>query len=163
MADATGSRARTAWLDAEEMDVWLQVVGLMTRLPAALDMQLQRDAGMSHFEYAALARLSEAPDHTLRMSTLAAFTNGSLSRLSHVVKRLETRGWVFREPCPEDGRYTNAVLTEEGYARLAAAAPGHVEIVRRLLIDELTTAQLRQLGAIGRRVLARIDAELAHR
>jgi DNA-binding MarR family transcriptional regulator len=163
MGEATDTGVQAPWLDEDEMAVWLQVVGLITRLPAALDVQLQRDSGMSHFEYAAMARLSEAPDRTLRMSTLAAFANGSLSRLSHMVKRLETRGWVYREPCPDDGRYTNAVLTDAGFAQLEAAAPGHVEIVRRLVIDELTTSQLRQLGSIGRRVLARIDTDLAPR
>ncbi len=163
MGHTSDAREHTAWLDQEEMDVWLQVVGLITRLPAALDMQLQRDSGMSHFEYATLARLFEAPNRTLRMSTLAAFANGSLSRLSHVVKRLESRGWVYRETCREDGRYTNAVLTDDGFTQLEAAAPGHVEIVRRLLVDELTRSELRQLGAIGRKVLARIDAELAAR
>jgi DNA-binding MarR family transcriptional regulator len=156
-------RARTEvephWLDHSEMEAWLPMAGLIIRLPAALDAQLQRDANMSHFEFAVLARLSEAPGRTLRMSTLAAFAHGSLSRLSHVTKRLESKGWVYREPCPDDGRYTNAVLTDEGFAKLAEAAPGHVEIVRSLVIDALSDEQLRQVAEVARVVLDRIDDE----
>jgi DNA-binding MarR family transcriptional regulator len=93
------------------------------------------------------------------MSTLAAFAHGSLSRLSHVTKRLESKGWVYREPCPDDGRYTNAVLTDEGFAKLAEAAPGHVEIVRSLVIDALSDEQLRHVAEVARVVLDRIDHE----
>ena len=103
MGQAAGG-GEPRWLDQTEMDAWLPLARLMIRLPAALDAQLRRDAGITHFEYAVLARLSEAPEHTLRMSTLAEFANGSLSRLSHVVKRLEAQGWVFRRTCAEDGR-----------------------------------------------------------
>ncbi len=102
------------WLSPDELRAWLPVGGLLLKLPAALDAQMQRDSGLSHFEYLVLANLSEAPDRTRRMSELAALANGSLSRLSHVVKRLEARGWVERKACPTDGRYTNAVLTAAG-------------------------------------------------
>ena len=128
------------------------------RLPAALDTQLQRDSGLTHFEYLVLMGLSEVPDRTRRMSELAGFVSGSLSRLSHVVSRLERRGWVRREPCPEDGRSTNAILTEAGWDTLVAAAPGHVAEVRRLVIDDLTETQLRHLRDIGRQVVSRIEA-----
>ena len=141
------------WLSAEEQTAWRPFIALTCQLPAALDAQLQKDAGISHFEYLVLSSLSEAPDRTLRMSDLAAMASGSLSRLSHVVSRLETRGWVRREACPGDGRYTNAVLTDEGLAKVEATAPGHVAAVRRLLIDLLTPAQLRELGAISEQVL----------
>lgn len=147
----------TRWLDDVEMDAWLQVAGLMVRLPAALDAQLRRDAGLTHFEYQVLAELSDAPGRTLRMSVLAGLANGSLSRLSHVVNRLEAKGWALREPCPEDGRFTNAILTEDGYRKLAASAPGHVATVRQVVIDRLSRTQLGQLSAIGHRVL---DANL---
>ena len=145
--------AEPHWLDHTEMDAWLPLAQLLIQLPAALDSQLRNDAGISHFEYAVLARLSEAPNRTLRMSTLADFTNGSLSRLSHVVARLESQGWVTRRPCPEDGRYTDALLTKTGYAKVVATAPGHVTAVRRLVIDPLTRTQLRQLSAITARIL----------
>lgn len=140
------------WLDDEEMDAWIQVAMLLSRLPHALDAQLLRDAGLTHFEYEVLSSLSEAPDRTLRMSTLAGLANGSLSRLSHVVTRLEKRDWVRRHPCPEDGRFTNAVLTEAGWEKVVETAPGYAANVRALVVDRLTRAQLRQLAAIGRRV-----------
>lgn len=147
------------WLSREEQDAWLPFAGTLFRLPAALDAQLQRDAGLTHFEYLVLATLSETPDRTRRMSELAVFVNGSLSRLSHVVKRLEQRGWVRREPCPEDGRYTNAILTDAGWDKLVATAPGHVDAVRRLVIDVLSTSQLGQLRDIGQRILHGIDSD----
>jgi DNA-binding MarR family transcriptional regulator len=141
------------WLSAQEQAAWRPFIALTFRLPAALDAQLQRDAGISHFDYLVLSSLSEAPDRTLRMSDLAAMASGSLSRLSHVVSRMETRGWVRRQPCPGDGRYINASLTEAGWAKVVAAAPGHVAAVRKLLVDLLTPAQLRELGAISEQVI----------
>ncbi|HEX4398745.1 MAG TPA: MarR family transcriptional regulator [Trebonia sp.] len=142
------------WLTDEEQASWRSVVALLIRLPAAIEAELQRDAGISQFEYLVLSGLSEAPDRTLRMSDLAAMASGSLSRLSHVVSRLEARGWVRREACPGDGRFINAVLTDDGWAKVVATAPGHVAAVRRLLIDVLTPEQLRELGAISDEVLA---------
>ncbi|GAB1691464.1 MarR family winged helix-turn-helix transcriptional regulator [Krasilnikovia sp. M28-CT-15] len=149
------------WLDHAELGSWLPVGGLLLRLPAALDTQMQRDSGLSHFEYLVLASLSEAPGRTRRMSALAALANGSLSRLSHVVKRLESRGWVTRTACPDDGRYTNAVLTDAGWDKVVASAPGHVEAVRALILDALTDSELEQLGDMARRILARLDAQQA--
>jgi DNA-binding MarR family transcriptional regulator len=140
------------WLDNEEQESWLALAKVLIRLPAALDAQLQRDAGISHFEYQVLAGLSDAPERTLRMSELAIFAGASLSRLSHVVNRLEKRRWVKRTPDPADGRYTLATLTEAGWDKLVATAPGHVEEVRRLVFDPLTRAQQKQLRDIGRRV-----------
>jgi len=145
------------WLTAEERETWLAVLGLLIRLPAALDTQLQRDAGMSSFEYQVMAGLSESPDRTMRMSVLALLANGSLSRMSHVVTRLEKRGWVRRTPDPADGRYILAILTDEGMATVEAAAPGHVETVRELILDPLTTPQIRQLREIGHRIMKAID------
>ncbi len=141
------------WLTAEEQAAWRPLVALLFRLPAALDAQLQKDAGISHFEYLVLSSLSEAPGRTLRMSDLAAMASGSLSRLSHVVSRLEARGWVRREACPGDGRFINAVLTEDGWAKVVATAPGHVAAVRRLLVGALTPEEFRALGAISEQVL----------
>lgn len=145
------------WLSAEELRAWLPLGGLLLKLPAALDAQMQRDSGLSHFEYLVLASLSEAPDRTRRMSALAALANGSLSRLSHVVKRLEARGWIERRACPSDGRYTNAVLTDAGWDKVVASAPGHVEAVRTLVLDALTTAELTQLGDVAGRILERLE------
>jgi DNA-binding MarR family transcriptional regulator len=142
------------WLSDEQQAAWRPFVALMLRLPSALDAELQKDAGINHFDYLVLSGLSEAPGHTLRMSELAAMASGSLSRLSHVVSRLEARGWVRREPCPGDGRFINAVLTEEGWQKVLATAPGHVTAVRELLLAALTEEEFEQLGAISAKVLA---------
>jgi DNA-binding MarR family transcriptional regulator len=142
------------WLSDEQQAAWRPVVALLLRLPAALDAELQRDAGINHFDYLVLSGLSEAPGRTLRMSELAAMANSSLSRLSHVVSRLETRGWVRRESCPGDGRFINAVLTEEGWQKVVATAPGHVTAVRELLVGTLTKEEFAQFGAIAAKVLA---------
>ena len=148
-----------SWLTDEEMESWLALVGMLIRLPAALDAQLQRDAGITHFDYAVMAGLSEAPDRTMRMSDLAMIANGSLSRLSHVVSRLEKRGWVRRTPDPADGRYTLATLTDSGWAKIVATAPGHVAAVRRYVFDPMTAAQCRHLRDIGRRIIRAIDPD----
>jgi DNA-binding MarR family transcriptional regulator len=145
------------WLSPAELTAWMPVGGVLLKLPAALDAQMQRDSGLSHFEYLVLASLSEAPERTRRMSALAALANGSLSRLSHVVKRLESKGWITRRSCAEDGRYTNAVLTDEGWKKVEASAPGHVAAVRALILDALTADELEQLGEMSRRILARLD------
>ncbi len=147
------------WLSRDEHEVWIRLAGLLVKLPAALDAQLQRDAGLSHFEYMVLAALSEAPGRTLRLSDLAELASGSLSRLSHVVTRLERREWVRREPCPGDGRYINAVLTDDGWAKVVATAPGHVATVRALVIDALGPEQLRQLPEITDRIMSRVAPE----
>jgi DNA-binding MarR family transcriptional regulator len=149
------------WLDAEERQTWLALAGALIRLPAALDAQLRRDAGIGHFEYQVLALLSEAPDRTLRMSELAMRAEGSLPRLSQVVARMEQHGWMRRIPDPVDGRYTLAILTDQGRAKVTEAAPGHVEEVRRLVFDPLTKAQSRQLREIGRRIVRATDADRA--
>jgi DNA-binding MarR family transcriptional regulator len=142
------------WLSDEQQAAWRPFVALLLRFPALLDAQLQRDAGINHFDYLVLSGLSEAPGRTLRMSELAAMANSSLSRLSHVVSRLEAKGWVRRESCPGDGRFINAVLTEEGWQKVLATAPGHVAAVRELLIAELSEEQFAELGAISAQVLA---------
>jgi DNA-binding MarR family transcriptional regulator len=154
-----GTPPEPRWLDAGERQAWLALTAVLFKLPAALDAQLQRDAGISHFEYGALAVLSEAPEGTMRMSELAAWASGSLPRLSQVIARLEKRGWVRRAPDPADGRYTLAILTGDGRSKVTQTAPGHVETVRRLVFDQLTTAQTRQLRDIGRRIIRAIDPD----
>src|SRR3954470_1864452 len=147
----------TRWLTSPEEAAWRDIVQLMVRLPWAVECQLQRDAGLSFIEYHALARLSEDPKHTLRMSELAMLTNASLSRLSHLIKRLETRGLVRRESDPADGRFTNAIMTRAGYKLLVASAPGHVARVRSLVIDALSSADLRHLHNASERLLASLE------
>lgn len=149
----------TEWLDETQLDAWLKLVAVVELLPGALDHQLRRDSGLTHFEYFVLAMLSEASDRTLRMTSLAQRANATLPRLSHVVRRLEERGLVERRPCPEDGRATNALLTDAGWAEVVAAAPGHVATVRRHVIDALTPAQVGQLAEIAEALLERLDPD----
>ena len=143
----------------DEARTWVVLAGVLIELPAALDAQLQRDAGISHFEYQVMAMLSMEPGRTLRMSRLAALASGSLTRLSRVVDRLDARGWVCRRPDPTDGRSTLAVLTDAGWEKVIATAPGHVAEVRRLVFDRLTRSQVPQLHDIGTRVLTAIGSE----
>jgi DNA-binding MarR family transcriptional regulator len=145
------------WLTAAELDSWLSVVRMMTWLPWSIDQQLRRDSNLGMVEYQVLAMLSTSPGRTMRMSSLAEVTNASLSRLSHLFKRLEARGLVRREPDPADGRFTNAILTDNGFQTLAEAAPGHVAHVRSLVIDILSPEQLRRLGRDADRIVSRID------
>jgi DNA-binding MarR family transcriptional regulator len=145
------------WLTDAELDSWLSVVRMMIWLPWSIDQQLRRDSDLGMVEYQVLAMLSSSPGRTMRMSSLAVVTNASLSRLSHLVKRLEGRGLVRREPDPADGRFTNAILTEKGFRMLADAAPGHVAHVRSLVIDVLSPEQLRRLGLTAKRIMSRID------
>lgn len=147
----------TPWLDRRQMAAWVRFVAVLELLPGVFDGQLRRDSGVTHFEYFVMAVLSETPGRTLRMAELAGATNATLSRLSHVVQRLEDRGLVERLPCPGDGRAINARLTESGWAKMQAAAPGHVATVRRHVIDVLTPEQIAQLAAISDAILASVD------
>lgn len=147
------------WLDERERAAWVRLAAVVELLPGVLDSQLRRDADLSHFEYYVLAMLSESPKRTLRMTALALRTNATLQRLSHVVRRLEDRGLVERRPCPKDGRATNAVLTEEGWAKVVETAPGHVDTVRDNVIDALTPEQITQLASITAAILKHIDPD----
>lgn len=140
------------WLDPAQQESWRAVVGLLTTLPGALDADLRRGADLSMFEYTVLASLSEASERTMQMSALATRCNATLSRLSHVVSRLERRGWIRREVCGNDARATNAVLTAAGSEKIADAAPGHVRSVRDLVVGVLTPRELQQLGGIARKI-----------
>ncbi|HET6699712.1 MAG TPA: MarR family transcriptional regulator [Nocardioidaceae bacterium] len=147
----------TRWLTRSELDAWLALVPVMLRLSPALDSQLQRDSELTHFDYQCLAMLSEAPERTLRMSQLAGTVNASLSRLSHVVTKLQERGWVRRTPCPDSRRVTLVTLTDDGWAVLERAAPGHVEAVRALVFEGLSAEQVTALREISDTIRANID------
>ncbi|MFI5608922.1 MarR family winged helix-turn-helix transcriptional regulator [Amycolatopsis sp. NPDC051903] len=140
------------WLDEDELRTWRTFMLMALELPTALERQLHDDAQLSFVEYYVLAGLSEAPKRRMRLSELAVLTNSELSRMSHLINRLEKRGFVHREPDPEDGRYTHAVLTEAGYAHVLESAPGHVERVRELVFDVLTPAELRSLRRISEKI-----------
>jgi DNA-binding MarR family transcriptional regulator len=147
----------TRWLDDHELASWLKLAGVMLRLNAALDSQLQRDSELTHFDYLCLAMLSEREGHTARMSELAGRTNSSLSRLSHVVTKLEKRGLVTRSPCEDSKRVTMVTMTDEGYRVLVAAAPGHVETVRGLVYDGLAPEDVAHLERVMGHILSRIE------
>ncbi len=148
----------TRWLTRDEQQAWLKLAGVMLKLAPALDSQLQRDSDLTHFEYLCLAMLSESDGRTLRMNELAARVNSSLSRLSHVVKKLEGRNWVSRSPCEDSRRVTMISLREEGWQVLEEAAPGHVETVQALVFDGLTDEQVAALGMLAGRIVGRIES-----
>lgn len=150
---------KPSWLSDRELAAWVGLVAVLELLPGVLDSQLRRDAQLSHFEYYTLAMLSEAPRRTLRMTALAAQTNATLPRLSHVAARLETRGLVERLPCPEDARATNVRLTSAGWRTLRASAPRHVANVREHVIDALSAEQIDQLAVITEAILTRLDPD----
>jgi DNA-binding MarR family transcriptional regulator len=141
--------AGTLWLSEDEQCTWRAFLTAMRLLTDQLDRELQRDANIPHTYYEILVALSEAPGRRLRMNQLAEMCQSSRSRLSHAVNRLEEAGWVRREPCPTDKRGALAVMTDEGFSAIEAAAPGHVEGVRRHVFDVLSPEQVRQLGEIS--------------
>lgn len=149
----------TRWLSNDEQTAWMRTAAVLELLPGALDAQLIRDEDLTHFEYFALASLSEAPERTLRITKLASMTNATLPRLSRVLTGLEKSGLVERSTCPEDRRAKNVMLTEAGWAKVVQAAPGHVENVRRLVLDRLSGEQVEQLSLITQALLGELDPE----
>jgi DNA-binding MarR family transcriptional regulator len=145
------------WLNADERRAWLALLSINTMLPAALDTQLHTAGKVSLFDYNVMAMLSETDGRFLPMSELAARTSSSLSRLSHVVTKLEKRGWVERRPHPGDARVTTAHLSDAGMATLVSLAPGHVEAVRTKFLDALTARDVSDLARIGEKIVARLD------
>ncbi|HST73520.1 MULTISPECIES: MarR family winged helix-turn-helix transcriptional regulator [Kocuria] len=140
----------TRWLSPEEREAWLALVSIMFTLPGSIESQLQAEADLSLAEYLVLAMLSEAPDRRRRMSELAAVTNTSQSRLSRIVARLERDDLVVRAGDAKDKRVVLAEITPRGLEKVEEVAPGHVEHVRRTVMDRLTSEQVRQLALIGR-------------
>jgi DNA-binding MarR family transcriptional regulator len=145
------------WLDKTEQAAWLALAGLMFRVPGVLDAQLLRDSNLTLFEYFVLSGLSMRDEHTARMSELAQFVNGSQSRLSNVVKRLEQRGLVRREASPENGRHINAILTGEGWEVVKEAAPGHVAAVRQFIFDTMSAEEVECVRKACDRIVERAD------
>jgi len=137
------------WLDPDEQKAWRAFLSAFRLLGQQLDRELQRDADIPLAYYVILVSLSEAPGREALLGELARLSGASPSRLSHALVRLEEQGWVSRRACPTDKRKSFATLTEAGFAKLVAAAPGHVEAVRRHLFDVLTTEQVHQLYEIG--------------
>lgn len=145
------------WLDAEQMRTWLRLQAVIELLPATLDQQLRHDADLTHFEYMVLAMLSEAPGRDLRMTELARLTSATLPRLSHVARRLEARGYVERCTAADDRRATIAHLTDAGWRKVVASAPGHARTVLEDVFDDLDADEVRTLAGALDKVLAHID------
>jgi DNA-binding MarR family transcriptional regulator len=157
MDDRTSAEPR--WLDELEARAWRGYTRMRVELEAALSRALSQHSGLSHADYAVLVELSEAEGGRLRAFQLGRALRWEKSRLSHHLKRMEARGLVCREDCAEDARGSEVVLTEEGRATIEAAAPAHVEDVRRLMLDHLTPQQLESLAAAAEAVLAGLEAE----
>jgi len=149
----------TRWLTPAQLSAWKKLVAVVEILPGILDSQLQHDAELTHFEYFTMAMLSEAPERTLRMTSLASATNSTLPRLSHVVSRLEKRGYIERSPCEEDRRATNATLSDAGWEKVVATAPGHVDTVRDNVIAPLSDDDVAGLDRAMSAILRTIDPE----
>jgi len=159
MTTPTPASDDPVWLRDDELRAWVRFIGVVELLPGVLDSQLQRDSGLNHFEYYALAILSEAPGRTLRMTGLATRANSTLPRLSHVVSRLEKRGLVARAECPEDRRAMNVTLTDAGWDVVVAAAPGHAAHVRDAVFATLTPQDVADLHRLSDAILDRIDPD----
>jgi DNA-binding MarR family transcriptional regulator len=151
-----GAMSEDRWLTDEEQHAWRNLIAVVELLSRRLDTQLQRESQLSHFEYYVLGMLSEAPEATLRMTALAGQTSSTLPRLSHVVSRLEQRGYVTRSPCASDRRATNASLTEDGWAKVLAAAPGHARTVVNEVLEPLRGRDVADLDRIMGRILGRL-------
>ena len=151
--------AEPRWLDDAQLVAWRRFVAVVELVPGVLDSQLRQDARLTHFEYFTLAMLSEADQHSLRMSQLAAETNSTLPRLSHVVSRLEDRGFVQRATAARDRRSTNVTLTEAGWQKVVETAPGHAATVREYVIDPLDSTDVADLARIAAKMLTRLDPD----
>lgn len=147
------------WLSAQERRAWLALLSVNTLLPAALDAHLTQLNRLSLFDYNVLAMLSEAEGRRLPMKELASRTSASLSRLSHVVTKLQARGWIDRQPSPDDARVTTAHLTDAGWETIVELAPEHVERVRQLIFDALDADDVARLSDIGEKIVVRLQDE----
>jgi DNA-binding MarR family transcriptional regulator len=153
VSSTSQSAAGPRWLDVDEQKAWRAWLYSAQLLMDRLDRELTHETGISHAYYEILVALSETPGRKLRMSELADRCLSSRSRLSHAVSRLEERGWVGRELCPDDGRGQLAVLTDNCFAALEAAAPIHVASVRTHLFDQLSPEQVAAMRDLGETLL----------
>ena len=151
--------SRSRWLSRREQRAWRGFVLLQHRLTPRIAHDLQRETGLSAADYEVLVQLSEAPGARLRAFELGGLTQWEKSRLSHHITRMVDRGLVRRESCPTDSRGAFVVMTAAGHKAIEAAAPRHVEHVRRWFIDSLTPEQLDALADISDAVLAKLDDE----
>ena len=145
------------WLDSGQQRAWRTWLDAHARLSARLNRELQAASGLSLSDYDVLVHLTDVPDGRLRAFELGEGLQWEKSRVSRQVARMAERGLVSREECAEDGRGAYVVLTTAGRKAIEAAAPGHVELVRRLLFDDLSPDQVRVLEAVAGGVLRRLD------
>jgi DNA-binding MarR family transcriptional regulator len=142
----------TEWLTEAELRGWRAYIEVSLRLNARLEEDLRAATGLTMADYNVLVVLSEAEGHRLRMGELAERLVFSPSRLTYQVSSMEKRGLVRRQSCPADRRGSEAVLTDEGLAKLRDSAPHHVASVRERLIDLLGESELATLTAVFERV-----------
>lgn len=161
MTTVAPGAAGTRWLDDDEQEAWRAYLESTLLLFDALDRQMQQDSGMPHAYYEILVRLSETEGHNMRMNELAVQTRSSRSRLSHAIDRLQERGWVERADCPTDRRGQLAKLTEKGFDVLAAAAPYHVAMVRKHVMDRLSPEQIAAMTEIGNAIITGLEPPAA--
>lgn len=159
MPTATDTVTTTRWLSEPEQLAWRRLAAVLLTLPASMDAQLQREAGLTLFDYLVLSTLSEEPGQVLRMGVIASRTSSSLSRLSHVVSKLEAKGWLSRNPLPGNRRVTMVTLTDSGLIKVTETAPAHVEHVRQIVFDVLNTEQVDQLSKVGAALLTTLDPD----
>ncbi|KQT90890.1 MarR family transcriptional regulator [Marmoricola sp. Leaf446] len=148
------------WLTGDQQRVWRRWLAVQAALPAALHRQLQQDSGLSLPDFDVLVQLTDQVDGRVRVSVLAAELQWERSRLSHHVKRMESRGLVRREECDDDGRGWFVQLTDAGRDAIVAAAPDHVREVRELVFEDLTVDELAVLDRVTTKVLARVSGRL---
>ena len=131
--------------DAEQT-AWRTYVESSWALHTRLEDELRAATGLSMSDYHVMVVLSEAPGHRLRMGELAGRLVFSPSRLTYQITSMVKRGLVRKQPCPEDGRGQEAILTDQGMAELVGAAPLHLTTVRESFIDHLDPEELAVIG-----------------
>ncbi|MCQ9163499.1 MarR family winged helix-turn-helix transcriptional regulator [Arthrobacter sp. STN4] len=154
MTGQGGAAGGTRWLSTEEQHLWLELREFLSGMPRVIDRQLSRDSDVSGGEYAVLAAISEAPAEGVRSGDLAAILSWEKSRVSHLLRRMESKGLVVRCAASADGRGQEISLTETGWAAVRAAASGHVGLVRETVFDPLAPAELAQLRASLQKIRA---------
>jgi DNA-binding MarR family transcriptional regulator len=157
MGQVTVTQTEAVWLSEPQQRAWRAYINGSTLLFERLDRDLREQFDVSLPEYEILVRLSESPHHSMRMAVLASSVSHSRSRVTHTISRLERKGLVSRRSCPTDGRGVIATLTPTGWERLVAAAPVHVDGVRRHLVE---VADADDLAAVGR-VFAEVGERLS--
>ncbi|HEX3829608.1 MAG TPA: helix-turn-helix domain-containing protein [Sporichthyaceae bacterium] len=147
------------WLNETEQRAWRGLLTMHTQLTTYLAREMAAESDMSMADFAVLVALTDNLGGRVRAYALAESLGWEKSRLSHQLARMAGRGLIERADCSEDARGQVVCVTPAGRAAIEAAAPAHVENVRRVLIDVLTPAQIKALTGISETVLAALDRE----